>query len=479
MPIEVDVAVLGGGPGGYTAAVRAAQAGKTVAIIERDKLGGTCLHRGCIPSKSLLRSAEVYATIREAASYGIEVPGQGISVRWEGVANRKSAIVEQLHKGLQALMAQHRIQVVRGNGRIMGPTIFSPRSGAVAVDLPDGESETVVPRNLIIATGSRPRRLEGLPYDGEFVATSDEALEWPALPASAIIVGGGVIGVEWASMLSDFGTKVTLVETAERLVPGEDKDVSAELAKLLKKRGVEIHVGAKLDVGSCKVEGGSVRVEIAVKGGTAPLSAERMLVSVGRQGNVEGMGFENTDVRTEGGFVKVNPATLQTGEPHIYAIGDCIGGVQLAHAAMHEAAVAVDHLLGRTDGTARAADWDIPRCIYSRPEAASIGWTEEGAKAGGHDVKTARIPLRVLGKALVHGEPDGFAKVVADKATGDLLGVHLVGARATDLIAEASLAKLLDAVPWEIGRAIHPHPTLSEALQEVMAALDGAAGHGR
>ncbi|WP_027093740.1 dihydrolipoyl dehydrogenase [Cohnella thermotolerans] len=478
MPIEVDVAVLGGGPGGYTAAVRAAQAGKSVAIIEKDKLGGTCLHRGCIPSKSLLRSAEVFATIREAAAYGIRMPKGEAGVEWSGVMSRKSAIVEQLHRGLQALMAQHRIQVVRGSGRIIGPSIFSPRSGAVAVELADGESETVVPRHLIVATGSRPRRLEGVPYDGKTVVTSDEALEWPSLPASAIIVGGGVIGVEWASMLSDFGCKVTLVETADRIVPGEDRDVSNELAKLLKKRGVVIYAGAKLDVSSFKVAEGSVEAEIAVGSGKIALAAERMLVSVGRQGNVEDQGFENTDIRTENGFVKVNPATLQTGEPHIYAIGDCIGGVQLAHAAMHEAAVAVDHLLGRAQATSRAEGRDVPRCIYSRPEAAAIGWSEAAAKANGFDVKTAKIPLRILGKALVYGEPEGFAKVVADKATGDLLGVHLVGAHATDLIAEASLAKLLDAVPWEIGRAIHPHPTLSEALQEVMAALDGSAAHG-
>ncbi|CAM3785075.1 dihydrolipoyl dehydrogenase [Cohnella lubricantis] len=478
MPIEVDVAVLGGGPGGYTAAVRAAQAGKTVALIEKDKLGGTCLHRGCIPSKSLLRSAEVFATLKEAHAYGIRVPEAGTAVEWDGVMSRKNAVVEQLHRGLQALMAQHKIQVVRGTGRIIGPSIFSPRSGAVAVELGDGESETIVPRHLIIATGSRPRRLEGLPYDDTHVATSDEALEWPSLPASAIIVGGGVIGVEWASMLSDFGSKVTLVETADRILPGEEKDVSSELAKLLKKRGVVIYTGAKLDTGSCAVSEGAVSVEIEAGGASVKLAAERMLVSIGRQGNVENMGFENTDVRAENGFVKVNPVTLQTGEPHIYAIGDCIGGVQLAHAAMHEAAVAVDHLLGRAGATARTADRDVPRCIYSRPEAASVGWNEENAKAAGFDVKTARIPMRIFGKALVYGEADGFAKVVADRATGDLLGVSLVGAHATDLIAEASLAKLLDAVPWEIGQAIHPHPTLSEALQEVMAALEGTAGHG-
>ncbi|WP_239614004.1 dihydrolipoyl dehydrogenase [Cohnella mopanensis] len=475
MPIEVDVAIVGGGPGGYTAAVKAAQAGRSVVIVEQDKLGGTCLHRGCIPSKSLLRSAEVYATIGEAASYGVSLSEGSASVDWKAVLHRKNSIVEQLHKGLQALMKQHRIEVIKGSGRIIGPSIFSPRSGAIAVELANGESETVVPKNVIIATGSRPRRLEGLPYDGERIATSDEALDWTSKPTSILIVGGGVIGVEWASMLSDFGTAVTIIETADRIVPTEDKDISAEIAKALQKRGVKIIVGASLQADKCKLTDSGVQVEVSVKGDSLSLQAERMLVSVGRQGNVDNLGLENTDVKAEKGFIKVSPNTLQTGESHIYAIGDCIGGVQLAHAAMHEAAVAVEHLTGSKPK--RAPDRDIPRCIYSRPEAASIGWTEADAKAEGFQVKTAKLPLRIFGKALVYGESEGFAKVISDTATGDLLGVHLVGAHATEMIAEASLAKFLDAVPWEIGRTIHPHPTLSEALQEVMQALDGGAGH--
>ncbi|XID94176.1 dihydrolipoyl dehydrogenase [Paenibacillaceae bacterium WGS1546] len=475
MPIEVDVAVLGGGPGGYTAAIKAAQAGKSVVVIERDKLGGTCLHRGCIPSKSMLRSAEVYATIREAGAYGIRMPEGAAVPDWQAVHARKNGIVEQLHKGLQALMRQHKIEVIVGSGRVIGPSIFSPRSGAIAVELADGESETVVPRNVVIATGSRPHRLEGLDYDGETISTSDEALAWGKLPASIVIVGGGVIGVEWASMLSDFGTEVTIVEAADRLLPTEDRDIGAELSKALKKRGVTIYTGAELLAESCRRTDAGIQAEVAVKGETIALAAEKMLVSVGRIGNTENLGLENTDIKTDKGFIQINPSTMQTGESHIYAVGDCVGGVQLAHAAMHEAAVAVAHLTG--DQMTRAADRDVPRCIYSRPEAASIGWTEADAKAAGYDVKTAKLPLRVLGKALVYGESDGFVKVVADKATGDLLGVHLAGVHATELIAEASLAKLLDAIPWEIGRTIHPHPTLSEAMQEAMLALDGAPNH--
>ncbi|MFC4599166.1 dihydrolipoyl dehydrogenase [Cohnella hongkongensis] len=477
MPIEVDVAVLGGGPGGYTAAVKAAQAGLSVVVIEKDKLGGTCLHRGCIPSKSLLRSAEVYATIGDAASYGIQLPEGDASIDWNAVMGRKDSIVEQLHKGLNALMKQHRIEVVKGNGRIIGPSIFSPKSGAIAVELESGDAETVVPKNVIIATGSRPRKLDGLRYDGERIATSDEALVWKSRPSSIVIVGGGVIGVEWASMLSDFGTKVTLVEAAGRLLPTEDRDIGAEIEKALSRRGVVVHTGVALRTDDCRLTANGVELTATdANGKELALSAERMLVSVGRIGNVESLGLENTDVKAEQGFIQVNSATLQTGEPHIYAIGDCIGGVQLAHAAMHEAATAIEHLTGSKPS--RAADRDIPRCIYSRPEAAAVGWTEENARAEGYQVKTAKLPLRILGKALVYGESEGFAKVIADSATGDLLGVHLVGAHATELIAEASLAKLLDAIPWEVGRTIHPHPTLSEALQETMLALEGAAGHG-
>lgn len=478
MTIEVDVAVLGGGPGGYTAAVRAAQAGKSVAIIEKDKLGGTCLHRGCIPSKSLLRSAEVYATVRNAASYGIVLPESAeASVDWAAVMGRKDEVVSQLHKGVEALMKQNRITVFRGGGRLMGPSIFSPRAGAIAVELADGESEAIVPRHLIIATGSRPRRLDGLSYDGLRVVTSDEALSWPSLPQRVVIVGGGVIGVEWASLLADFGGEVTLVETADRLLPGEDKDISTELARQLERRGVRLLLGAKLDAQSCVNAEEAVTVSVtAASGENLTLRAERMLVSVGRIGNVENLGLENTDVKSAAGFVQVNPATLQTGEPHIYAIGDVIGGVQLAHAAMHEAEVAVAHLLGQP--IPRTADRDVPRAIYSRPEASGIGWTEAAAKKAGYDVRAVKLPMRIFGKALVQGEAEGFAKAIADRATGDLLGVHIVSPHATDLIAEASLAKLLDAVPWEIGRAIHPHPTLSEAMQEVMQAVAGAAAHG-
>ncbi|QYR24195.1 dihydrolipoyl dehydrogenase [Paenibacillus sp. sptzw28] len=470
MAIQCDLAVLGGGIAGYTAAIRAAQAGKKVVIIEKEKLGGTCLHKGCIPSKALLRSAEVYSTLLKAGTFGIKVADGAVSLDFDGVQQRKEQTVEQLYKGLQHLMRKNGITIVSGAGRVIGPSIFSPRSGSVAVELPDGEMETVVPSNLIIATGSRPRTLPDLPADGTTIMTSDDALRMERLPASILIVGGGVIGVEWASMLIDFGVQVTLAEAASRLLPGEDAEASAELTKQLRRRGVRILTGIQLKLDTYSFNEGQASIEADTADGKVILNAEKLLVSIGRQANVEGIGLENTDVRVEKGVIKVN-GFFQTTEPHIYAIGDVNGGLQLAHAAAHEGLVAVDHLLG---GRQQAPDHSrIPRAIYSRPEIASIGLTEDEARKRGHEVKVGKIPFQAIGKALVLGETEGFAKVIADSKTNDIIGVHMIGPHATDLLSEASLAMLLDAAPWEAGQVIHPHPTLSEALGEAMLAVDG------
>lgn len=463
-----DLVVLGGGIGGYSAAIRAAQLGKSVAIVERDKLGGTCLHKGCIPSKALLRSAEVYATMKRADEFGV-VSGP-VSFDFTKAQSRKTAIVEQLYKGLQYVIAKHNITLIRGSGRIIGPSIFSPRSGSVAVELEDGETETLVPNQLIIATGSRPSMLPGLEADGKRIMTSDDALVMDKLPASIVIVGGGVIGVEWATMLSEFGVEVTIVEAEKRLLPAEDEDVSRELERLFKKRGVQLMTGAKLLVQSVDVQADYVRMTVETAKGEQTVEAETMLVCVGRMANADGIGLENTDVRIENGVIKVNEY-LQTTEPHIYAVGDVNGGLQLAHAAGHEGIAAAEHAAGKA-ARPHAAHL-IPRCVYSRPEVASIGWSEREAKELGYELKTAKFSFKPLGKALVYGENDGFVKVVADAKTNDLLGVHIIGPNATDLIAEAALAKLLDATPWEVGSAIHPHPTLSEALGEAMLSVEG------
>lgn len=468
MTITCDVAILGGGTGGYVAAIRAAQLGKEVVIIEADKLGGTCLHRGCIPSKSLLRSAEVYAEIKESESYGIETTGA--TLVFPKVQARKSAIVDQLHQGVQFLMRKNKIQVIYGKGRVIGPSIFSPKSGAVAVELTDGEMETVVPAHLIIATGSRPRNLPGLEPDGEYILSSDEALVMEDLPESIIIVGGGVIGVEWASMLNDFGVDVTVVETANQLLPAEDEDVSRELNKSLARRGVKMVTGSTVQVDTYEVRDGRVHLDVLRGDKHEHLTADKLLVSVGRQANVENIGLENTDVRVERGNIRVNQY-MQTGESHIYAIGDVIGGLQLAHAASHEGIAAVNHLAG--EDVHLYQQQLIPRCVYTRPEVASVGITEKEARERGIEVKIGKYPFQAIGKALVQGSKEGFVKVVADLKTNDLLGVHMIGIHVTDLISEAALAQVLDATPWEVAQMVHPHPTLAEVLGEAMLAVDG------
>lgn len=472
MALQYDVAVLGGGPGGYAAAIRASQLGKKVVIVDRDKLGGTCLHRGCIPTKALLRSAEVYHTVKNGKTFGVHAAS--VSFDYAQARERQAGIVNQLYQGVQYLMRQHKIDCITGSGRIIGPSIFSPRSGSLAVEQADGETITVVSEHLIIATGSRPRQLERLTADGEYILTSDDALQLDTLPDSMIIVGGGVIGVEWASMLHDFGVEVTLVESAVHLLPAEDADTAKELERLFKHRGIRVITGAKVLAESFGTDNGRTFIDIETDEDNFRLSADKLLLSVGREANVDGIGLENTDIRVHRGAIQVNE-TMQTSEPHIYAVGDVIGGFQLAHVAMAEGVLAAEHAAGQI-ADVRNLQW-IPRCVYSRPEIASIGLTEREAAERGVDLKIGKFPFRVLGKALVHGETDGFVKVIADRQTNDIVGVHMIGPHVTDYISEAALAQLLDATPWEVGRTIHPHPTLAEGIAEAMLSVDGLAIH--
>lgn len=472
MAEEFDLVILGGGTGGYVAAIRAAQLGLKTAVVEKGKLGGTCLHKGCIPSKALLRSAEVYQTAVKSEEFGI-VTGD-VKVDFLKVQERKTKVVDQLYKGVQHLMKQGKITVYEGLGRILGPSIFSPMPGTISVEMNDGsENEMLIPQNVIIATGSRPKTLPGLAVDGELVLTSDEALKLECLPKSMIIVGGGVIGIEWASMLNDFGVEVTVLEYADRIIPTEDQDISSEMLRLLTKKGVKFVTGAKVLPETLKT-GESVSISAEVKGSVEEFTAEKMLVSVGRSANVEGIGLENTEIVKEKGFIETNDF-FQTKESHIYAIGDCIGGLQLAHVASHEGITAVEHIAGKKP---EPLDYSlISKCVYSSPEAASVGLTEDQANKEGYDLKIGKFPFRAVGKALVFGEADGFVKIIADKKTDDILGVHMIGPHVTDMISEAGLAKVLDATPWEIGKTIHPHPSLSEAIGEAALAVDGRAIH--
>ncbi|WDL97074.1 dihydrolipoyl dehydrogenase [Alicyclobacillus sp. ALC3] len=470
---DLDLVVLGGGTGGYVAAIRAAQLGLKTVVVERDRLGGTCLHRGCIPSKALLKSAQVLNTVKHAADFGVAVSAPEFNL--EVAIARKDQVVSTLHKGVQFLMKKHGIEVLQGTGRVMGPSIFSPQAGAVSVELAEGDPIILSPRFTLIATGSRPKPLAGLPFDGKHVVSSDDALQLQTPPKSAIVVGGGAIGVEWASMWSDFGVDVTIVEYMPRLVPGEDPDVSAELARLFKKRKVNVLTGAAVIANTYAETEDGVCLEVETERGRERLLAELVLVAVGRVANVEDIGLEATDVKLTNGVIAVDQS-YKTAENSIYAIGDVIGGLQLAHVAAHEGIHAVEGMAGRP-----AAHLDtllIPRCTYCRPEVASVGLTETAAIEAGRQVKTGKFSFKGNGKALVEGEADGFVKIIADAETADVIGVHIIGPHATDLISEAGLSLVMNAAPWEIGRTIHPHPTLSEAIGEAALAVDGSAIHG-
>lgn len=468
-----DLVVLGGGTGGYVAAIRASQLGLKVAVVERDKLGGTCLHRGCIPSKALLRSAEVFSTAKEAEVFGV-VHGEPI-LNLSKAMERKTKVVEQLHKGIQFLMKKNAIDVFHGIGRVMGPSIFSPQAGAVLVEYEDNQTQILSPRFALIATGSQPKSLPGLEFDGVHILSSDDALELKSLPSSLVIVGAGAIGIEWASMLSDFGVAVTVVEFLPRVLPQEDAEISSETARVLKKRGVKIVTGARVLPETLEKSEAGIRISVEMTGGRETYAADAMLVAVGRAPAVDDIGLAATEIQLERGAIVVDEQ-YRTAEPNIFAIGDVIGGLQLAHVAAHEGIHAVEVMAGMHPHT---MDYSlIARCTYSRPEVASVGLTEEQAREQGHSVKVGKFQFRAIGKALVFGDADGFVKVIGDEETGDVLGVHMVGPHVTDLISEAALAHVLNATPWEIGQTIHPHPTLSEALGEAALAVDGLAIHG-
>ena len=475
MAQEYDLVILGGGTGGYVAAIQAAKKGKKVAVVEKSKVGGTCLHRGCIPSKALLRSAEVFQTVKKAAEFGVELSGDA-AINFLKAQERKQSIVDQLEKGIHQLFKMGKIDLYEGTGTILGPSIFSPMAGTISISHEDGsENDMIIPKNLIISTGSRPRPLPNLPFDEEVVLSSDGALKMEELPKSMVIVGGGVIGMEWASLLTDFGVKVTVLEFADRVVAMEDKEISKELTTLFKKKGVEIVTGAEVLPDTFKKTKKGMTIQATVKGEAQTFEADKLLVSVGRQANIENIGLENTNIILEKGFIKVNNQ-FQTKESHIYAIGDCIPTLQLAHVAMHEGTLAVKSICGEK---VEPINYDlVPRCIYTSPEIACVGVSEDKAEENGHKVKKGKFVFKGIGKALVFGESDGFVKVIADKETDDVLGVAMIGPHVTDMISEAALAQVLDATPWEIGETIHPHPTLSEALAEAALAVDNNQIHG-
>ena len=468
---DFDLVVLGAGTGGYTAAFRAAQLGLRVALVDEDKIGGTCLHRGCIPTKALLESAEMMNRARHLNEYGVVLPGDP-GVDYATIASRRDAVVKRMWTGLKSLITKNKVTWVEGRGRLDGPNrvrVSQPGEDGT----PGGGGERILQAtDVIIATGSRVKSLPGLVPDGKRIMTSDDILRLATQPASIVIVGGGAVGVEFASFYHDIGTAVTLLEYLPGIVPLEDRDVSQLLERSFTKRGIRVITSARFDVAKVKTGPKGVKLTVGPEGGPAEeISAELMLVATGRAANVEEIGLETTSVEVERGVIKVN-GRMRTREPHVYAIGDVVGGLWLAHTAAHEGIVAAHTIAGEKD--VHEIDYaEQPRATYCRPEIASVGLTEAQCKERGLPYKVGKVPFQAIAKALIGGEYEGFAKVIGNTETGDTLGVHLVGPHATDLIAEASLGFELEATPWEIGAATHPHPTLSEVLGEAALAVDG------
>jgi dihydrolipoamide dehydrogenase len=450
-----DVAVLGGGTGGYTAAIRAAQLGKRTAVIESNKLGGTCLHIGCIPTKALLESSGLYHKVHDRGhEYGILAPDS--SFDYARIADRRDRVVNQLWRGVQGLMKKNRIEVVEGCGVLEG-------QGRIRV----GEDRVITAGAIIVGTGSRPKALPGIDFDGNRIVSSDHATLARELPRSIAIIGAGAVGVEFATFYRQMGAQVTLLEGLDRLVPLEDEAVSRVLLQSFRKTGIDCQVGARVQGATVDDDGVTVRLE----GGE--VKAEKLLVAVGRAPNVEGIGLEAAGVDlTERGFIKVDE-WMRTTAPGVWAIGDVVGGFLLAHAAAHEGVTAVEDIAGQ-----RVHPMDqalVTRCTYSSPEIASVGLTEAEANEHGYKVKAGMFPFIANARAIIHGDTEGFAKLVADADTGQLLGAHVVGGQATELIGEPALARLFEGDAWELGRNIHPHPTLSEVIGEAALAVDGVA----
>ncbi|MBV9436710.1 MAG: dihydrolipoyl dehydrogenase [Acidobacteria bacterium] len=464
-----DVAIIGSGPGGYTAAIRGGEYGLKVALIEKDaRMGGTCLQVGCIPTKSLLFDAEIYDHFKAAKEHGIEGV-EGMKVNWGTIQDRKNKIVSKHTKGLEFLMRKNKVTVVSGYGRLTGPV----KNGVLAIEVTggDGKKSTLQAKNAIIATGSQARMLPGLKPDST-ILTNIEMLSVGAIPKSLIVIGSGAVGVEFASIYKSYGTEVNVIEALPRLVPVEDEDVSKELLRVYKKRGITCHLGAKVEKVEKTKDGATVTFTGADRK-QQKLEAEKVLIAIGRAPQTEDVGLDKTKIKTERGFISTNE-WMQTAEPCIYAIGDIVLGMpQLAHVAAMQGMVAVAKIAGKY---ARPVKRNlIPGCTYCEPQIGSVGLTEAQAREKGYKVKVGKFPFTANSKASIISSHDGFIKVVSEEQYGEILGVHIIGPSATELISEAVTAMQLEATVEEMMFTIHAHPTLYEALLDGFSSVEGKA----
>ncbi len=464
-----DVAIVGGGPAGYTAAIRAGQNGLKVALIEReDKLGGTCLHWGCIPTKALLFNAEVYDHVQHAKDYGIEGVGE-LTLNWGAILERKNAIVAKHVKGLDFLMRKNKVTVVRGTGKLTGPAQDGIHT--VAVTAADGNTQEVKTKNVVIATGSDARMLPGLEV-GDHILTNMEILVIPEIPNSMIVIGSGAVGVEFGSIFRSFGAEITIIEYLSRLVPAEDEEVSKELARNFRKRGIDLHLSAKVETVE-RTEAGAKVTFTASDGKQVVKEAEKVLVAVGRAPRTDGINIESLGLQLEKGFIKTNE-WMETGVPGVYAIGDIVAGLpQLAHVGAMSGIVVASKIAGKYARPVRRNR--IPGCTYTEPQIGSVGLTEAQAREKGLEIKVGKFPFSANSKASIINAHEGFVKVVTDAKYGEILGVHIIGASATELIAEAVVAMELEATLEELMFTIHAHPTLAEAMLDGFGAVEGMA----
>ncbi len=459
-----DIIVLGSGPGGYVAAIRASQLGLKTAVVEKEALGGICLNWGCIPTKALLKSANVKEYMDHASDYGLSV--DNVKVDFDAVVKRSRGVAEGMSKGVQFLMRKNKIDVISGFGKLLAP-------GKLEVTDAEGKKSTISAKNIIIATGARSRNIPAIPQDGKKIIGYREAMTLPKQPKSLVVVGSGAIGCEFAYFYNSLGTKVTIIEFLPNILPLEDEEVSKQLEKSFKKSGIEVLTGTSVEQASTTKNGCEVKIKNA-KGETQVIECDIVLSAVGVQTNIENIGLETLGVKVDKGRIITNEF-YQTNIPGVYAIGDVTTGPALAHVASHEGIVCVEKIAGKNP---TPVDYgNVPSCTYCYPEVASVGMTEKAAKEAGYDVKVGKFPFSASGKASAAGAKDGFVKVIFDAKYGEWLGCHMIGAGVTEMIAEAVVARKLETTGHEIISAMHPHPTMSEAIMEAAAAAYGEVIH--
>ncbi|TCJ19652.1 dihydrolipoyl dehydrogenase [Flaviaesturariibacter flavus] len=463
-----DVVVIGSGPGGYVAAIRAAQLGFKTAIIEKESLGGICLNWGCIPTKALLKSAQVMEYINHAKDFGIEASG---THNFEAIVKRSRGVADKMSKGVQFLMRKNKIEVIMGYGKVAG-------KGKIEVTGADNNKQTVEAKHIIIATGARARQLPAMPIDGKKIIGYREAMVLPQQPKSMIVVGSGAIGCEFGYFYSTMGTKVTIVEFLPGIVPLEDADISKELEKSFKKKGIDVMTSS--EVTHVDTSGNGVVATIKTANGEVKLEADVLLSAVGVQSNIEGIGLEESGIKTEKGKIMVDKF-YQTNVPGIYAIGDCVPGQALAHVASKEGIICVENIAyneKKYNHQPEGLDYgNVPGCTYCVPEIASVGMTEKQAKEAGYELKVGKFPLSASGKASAAGHTEGFVKVIFDAKYGEWLGTHMIGYNVTEIIAETVVARKLETTYHEVLNSIHPHPTISESIKDAIEVAYGEAIH--